>query len=241
MAKTYEAMMKAKGAEDGSTLPILSVDEGPSPDLLTEKQMVNLNYVFHLKARQDNLRVINFVSARSGEGTSTVIVNFVRFMLETKASGPVLLIDANMLHPTLHLEFNVPGNPGLKDVLWEKADLAGVTYNIGSSSIYLIPNGSSLTFDKTNVEPRRYSALFSQLGNHYQFIFIDSPPLLDSSAAIALASIADTTFLVIQAERTRLEVAEKAKNYLEGNKCVIGGVILNRVSQPIPDWFYRKL
>lgn len=241
MAKTYEAIVKAKGASGQSILPILSVDESPSPDLLTEKQMINLNYIFDLKARQDNLRVINFASTSSGEGTSTVIVNFIRFMLETKASGPVLLIDANILHPNLHLEFNVPAAPGLKDFLRGKAVLSDVIYKIGSSSIYLIPNGNSMTFDRANVEPQKYSALFSQLGNRFQFIFIDSPPLLESSTALAIAAIADSTFLVIQAQRTRLEVVEKAKNYLNSNKCAIGGVILNRVLQPIPDWVYRRL
>jgi MinD-like ATPase involved in chromosome partitioning or flagellar assembly len=185
--------------------------------------------------------VINFVSASNGEGTSTVIVNFIRFMLETKATSSVLLIDANILHPALHLEFNVPAAPGLKDFLGNKSDLSDVIHKIGSSNIYLIPNGNSMTFDSVNVEPRKYSALFSQLSNRFQFIFIDSPPLLESSAALAMAAIADSTFLVIQAQRTRLEVAQKAKKYLGHHNCNIGGVILNRVLQPIPGWLYNRL
>ena len=241
MAKTYEAIVKAKGVSGQTITPTLSVEERPSPDLLTEKQMINLNYIFDLKSRQDNLRVINFVSASSGEGTSTVIVNFIRFMLETKATSPVLLIDANFLHPALHLEFNVPVAPGLKDFLRDKSDLSDVIQKIGSSSICLIPNGNSMTFDRVDVEPQKYLALFSQLRNRFQFIFIDSPPLLESSGALAIAALADSTFLVIQAQSTRLEVVEKAKNYLNRNNCEIGGVILNRVLQPIPDWIYKRI
>ena len=241
MAKTYEALVKAKGLSGPSVIPPPAVEDRPSPDLLTEKQMVNLNYIFDLKSRQDKLRVINFVSTSCGEGTSTVIVNFIRFMLESKASHQVLLIDANILHPALHLEFNVPLTPGLKDFLWDRSALSDVIHKIGSSSIYLIPNGNSMAFDRVNVEPQKYSALFSQLNNRFQFIFIDSPPLLESSEALAMAAIADSTFLVIQAQRTRLEAVEKAKNYLNHHNCKIGGVILNRVLQPIPEWLYKRL
>jgi capsular exopolysaccharide synthesis family protein len=241
MAKTYEAFVKSKGTSGKNSLPAAFLEESPSPDLSSEKQMVDLNYSIEMKAEHDNLKIINFASSRCGEGTSTVIVNFINFMLERKANSQILLVDANLQHPTLHLEFDVPPAPGLKDVLLNKAELSDAIYKIGSSSIYLIPNGSSLTNNSSHVEPKRYSILFSQLSKKFQYIFIDSPPLLDSPASLALATIADTTFLVVQAHKTQWEVAEKAKQYLNHFKCSIGGVILNRVLQPIPDWLYYRL
>ena len=242
MARTYEALIKkSKGISAKSDLPTVTLDERPLPELSSDKQMVDLNYFLDMKAEQDNLRIVNFVSSRSGEGTTTVVVNFIRYMLESKTSSHVLLIDANSQHPTLHLEFTVPATPGLKDVLWDKAKLSDTIYKLGSRNIYLLPNGSSLTFDSSNGESLKYSFLFSQLSNRFQYIFIDSPPLLESSSALGLAAIADTTFIVIQAHRTQWEVAEKAKNYLNHNKCAIGGVILNRIQQPIPEWIYKRL
>lgn len=241
MAKTYEALVKFKGTSGKSALPAAPLSEKPSLDLYSDKQMVDLNLIIEMKAEQDNWKIINFVSSRSGEGTSTVIVNFTRFMLESKATGDVLLIDANVQHPKLHIEFNVPQTPGLNEVLWNNAKLSDVIYKIESSNIYLIPNGSPLTYDSPSLDSRRYSSVFWQLKNRFKYIFIDSPPLLDSSAALALANIADATFIIIQAHKTRWEVVEKAKNYLCNYKCMIGGVILNRVSQPIPDWLYRRL
>jgi capsular exopolysaccharide synthesis family protein len=241
MAKTYEALVKSKKRSEISDLPSVSVFEVPSPDLSSDKQMVDLNYMIDLKSKQDNLRVINFVSSHSGEGTTTVVVNFIRFLLETEASSEVLLIDANLHHPSLHLEFNIPPSPGLNDVLWNKAKLSDAVFKIGSSNIYLVPSGSSLSFDPSNIESKRYSTIFSQLNKNFKYLFIDSPPLLDSSVALVLASIADMTFIVIQAHRTQWEVAVKAKNYLNHYNCDIGGVILNRVLQPIPEWIYKRL
>ena len=242
MAKTYEAMIKSKGedAERSLSATVSSLDT-PSPDLLSDKQMVDLNYMIDQKAGRNNLKVINFVSSKSKEGTSTILVNFMRFMLERNASKNILLVDANLQHPVLHSEFNVPSTPGLKDVLTDKAKLSDVTYKIESSNIYLIPNGNALSFETSNIESKLYESIFSKLSDRYQYIFIDSPPLLESSASLALATSADITFLVIQAHRTQWEVAQKAKNYLDHYNCPIGGVILNRVSQPIPNWIYKRL
>jgi capsular exopolysaccharide synthesis family protein len=242
MAKTYEAMIKSKGAGAKRDLSTAASSlDTPSPDLLSDKQMVDLNYMIDQKAGRNNLKVINFVSSKSKEGTSTVLVNFMKFMLERNASNNILLVDANLQHPVLHLEFNVPSTPGLKDVLTDKAKLSDVTYKIESSDIYLIPNGNALSFETSNIESKMYESIFSKLSDRYQYIFIDSPPLLESSASLALATSADITFLVIQAHRTQWEVAQKAKNYLDHYNCPIGGVILNRVSQPIPNWIYNRL
>jgi MinD-like ATPase involved in chromosome partitioning or flagellar assembly len=241
MAKTYEALLKSKGNNGNSKISDVFVSDSPSPDLTSNKQMLDLNYMIDMKSEQDNFRVINFVSSRSREGTSTVIVNFIKFMLERKSSSNVLLIDANLQHPSLHLEFNVPPSPGLKDILWKKAKLSDTIYKIGSSNIYLIPNGNSLIIDSPNVEPQMYSNIISKLSNRFQYIFIDSPPLLESPASLEFANIADITFIVVQAHRTQWEVVEKAKNYLGSYNCRIGGVILNRVLQPIPDWIYKRL
>ena len=240
MAKTYEALVKYKKKIEKSDLLSASLLEVPSPNLSCDKQMLDLNYMIALKQKQANLKIINFVSSHSGEGTTTVVVNFIRFMLESRESRQILLIDANLQHPTLHLEFNVPPTPGFNDVLWNKAKLSDAIFKIESSNIYLIPIGSLVSFDASNIESQRYSTIFSQLRN-FNYVFIDSPPLLDSSVALVLASIADTTFIVIQANRTQWEVADKAKNYLNHYKCDIGGVILNRVLQPIPEWLYRRL
>ncbi len=241
MAKTYEAMIKSKGTSTDGGAPVHYRSDTFSPDLLSEKQMGDLNYMIDQKAGRNNLKVINLVSSRGGEGTSTVVVNFIRFMLERSASNNILLVDANLQRPVLHLEFNVPFTPGLKDVLLHKAKLSDVTYKIDSSDICLIPNGNSPNFEISNIEQKMYATTFAKLRDHYQYIFIDSPPLLESPASLSLATSADITFLVICAHKTQWEVAQKAKNYLSQYNCVIGGVILNRVSQPIPDWIYNRL
>lgn len=241
MAKTYEALLKSKGKDAKAKLPTVFISDSPSPNLISNKQMIDLNYLIDMKANQEKLKIFNFVSCRSREGTSTVIVNFIRFMLERKAFSNVLLIDANLEHPSLHLEFNVPFSPGLKDILWKKTKFSDAIYKIESSNIYLIPNGNSLNIDSPNVDPQIYSNIFSKLCDKFQYVFIDSPPLLDSSSALALATVADITFIVIQAHRTQWEIVDRAKNYLVSYNCSIGGVILNRVLQPIPDWIYKRI
>ena len=61
MAKTYEALLKYNEKSGKSNLPAAQVLEGPSPDLSSDKQMVDLNYMIDMKAKQDNLKIINFL------------------------------------------------------------------------------------------------------------------------------------------------------------------------------------
>ena len=239
MAKTYEALLKAKRSSDSriprtrqtaktnieipkaervvkrEVLPSSFVSKWQCADLSSTRNIGNLAQWIGPDAKK---KVFLFMSNRKGEGTSTVVINLAGFMMDRKSFGDVLLIDANLQHPVLHLAFNVPPSPGLREVLTKEAEYSDVIHRVGASNLNVIPSGAPLSPDSSNIAQKDFSDLISAIHDQYQHILVDSPPLLASSDSLALAMSSDFTALVIQANTTQWEVAEEAKLFLQKNQ-----------------------
>ena len=237
MAKTYEAMIKAESSDDDLLhLPPLDwrfLDFG------------DIKQTGDLYRKIDNLRknskVFNFVSSREGEGVSTIVINLVNYMLYREDGNNILLIDANLHHPVLHAGFNHTQKKGLAEVLCKICSCSEAIREIRPNNLYLMPSGGPRHNSLTGIEQTLFHEVISDIKSDYDLIFIDSPPLLTYADALSIAVSSDVTFLITDAHRTRAEVAKNAKQFLQENGCTIGGVILNRVQQPIPEWLYKRL
>jgi len=241
MAKTYEAISKSERLLHEGSLGVSPPFDKHSPNLRNTKQMGDLKQKIELLGQTKNYRVFHFASSRKREGISTVVINLARSMIEEISSKDILLIDANLQQPVLHTAFDVPSSPGLSDALMGKVAYSESIYKAESGRINIMPCGTSLSNKTGRIEQKKFSDLISSIKNKYNYIFIDSSPLLASSDSLSLAIASDTTFLVVQANETKWEVAEKAKLYLQDSSCSIAGVILSRVLHYIPQWIYKRL
>jgi Mrp family chromosome partitioning ATPase len=104
-----------------------------------------------------------------------------------------------------------------------------------------MPCGDTATSSSISLESAFVAKFVKALQQEFQVIIFDSPPLLSSPVSILWASVADESYMVIQANRTQWEVARRAQSLLKKNSCKIGGVVLNRVQYSIPNWLYRHL
>jgi Mrp family chromosome partitioning ATPase len=238
MSKTYEALIQAE--KSYVEVPVTSsyVSDWKCPNFSIKKEIANASQRMILNPGKD-VSVLHFASSLEGEGTSTIVYNLARFLMGKNSDTKFLLIDANLRHPVLHQSFNLPIGPGLSEVLIKKAQYSEAIHRIGSSNIYVMPVGALP--ESSKIEQNIFFEFMSILRTQYQKILLDSPPLLASPDSITLAKISDITFLVIQSHMIKWQVAERAKLRLQRNDCVIGGVILNRVQRPIPQWIYKRL
>lgn len=240
MAKTFEALTKNGQSSTGKAYLIHLTSKWHCPDLTTTKELLDLSNFITRSAGKSGTRVINFVSSRSGEGTSTVVANLARIIMTNKTAEDVLLIDANRYHPVLHLAFSTPSEPGLFDALLQKASYADSVHRAYEDNLSVIPCGTRVSPASARIGQESLINLISQIRDRYRHVLIDSPPLLSSSDALSLATSSDLTLLIIQANMTKWEVAEKCKRILQDNNCILGGVVLNRFRHVIPKWVYRK-
>ncbi|MBN1522469.1 MAG: AAA family ATPase [Candidatus Aureabacteria bacterium] len=76
---------------------------------------------------------------------------------------------------------------------------------------------------------------------HYDFILFDTPAISDSSVAFYLTNITDNVLLIVESERTRKIVADRAIKRLQSSGANVIGVLLNKVRYHVPDFIYKNL
>ncbi len=208
-------------------------------DLQFPKELGNLEKRMDYLKQKKQAKVFQFVSSRKGEGVSTIIVNLAKFIIQKIRDKNILLIDANFTHPVLHSAFGTSVEPGLYNLLTGDASESDVITSSEQGRLNIIPSGNPREKAVGGLLEENLSKILASARNTFEYILIDSPPLLESPDALYLATASDITFLVVQAMRTRKEVAEKSKAFLIDNECEIGGILINRVVQVIPEWLYR--
>jgi Mrp family chromosome partitioning ATPase len=90
-------------------------------------------------------------------------------------------------------------------------------------------------------ESASISALIEEMRKEADWVLLTAPPVNAYNDAVALAKKVDGVVLVLEAEQTRWEVAQSAKERLEDARANILGVVLNNRKFHIPGWIYRRL
>jgi len=84
--------------------------------------------------------------------------------------------------------------------------------------------------------------MFKELRQDFEFLVVDLPPAANtSSTGYLLAGALDGVVLVIECERTRIEVASRAKENLIREKANILGTVFNRQRRRVPGWLYNRI
>lgn len=195
--------------------------------------------LFHYS--KNHCRTFCFTGCRGGEGVSTIVVNLVNYMAKKKSEHKILLADANFYNPSLDNVFGMESDRGILNCLSEETLPSEVIQKTTSPHVHFLSSGPKNKEVDMVVDQDKFLQLFEGLKKEYDIILLDSAPLLTSADALLPALAADATFLVLQALRTTKEVAIRGKNLLLENDCRIGGVLLNRGKQVIPNWMYKIL
>ena len=230
MAKTYEAMQKSHELSQ-SGWHFLDIQNKKQIGYL-EKTILNLN-------QNKGMKVFNFTSSRSGEGVTTILINLLNYFKFQKSGKRVLAIDAHLQSPSFHAVFQLDENRGLTDLISESLPLSEAIQTVAPGSLDVVASGEGHSKMSGELAPGKIVSLVDEAKALYDYIFIDSAPILSSSDALATALAADATFLVIQSLKVQRDVARRAKILLDNNECHIAGVLLNRNGQVIPEWIYR--
>jgi capsular exopolysaccharide synthesis family protein len=211
--------------------------------LKTENSKVELERLFvkiMTLSRDQQTKTIMITSCHEGEGTSTFAFNFSQALTQ-RVPGQVLLVDANLNHPSIGKAFQVEETGGLADVISGRIPLEAVLQEteIRNLKILTVGNGSLSPFTLFNSQ--EFKNCLEEFRKRFQFIVFDSAPIIPYSDSLYLSSKVDMILLVIEAEKTRWEVVEEGIQKLEnaGNK--VFGVVLNKKRYHIPGFIYRWL
>ncbi|WP_310467430.1 polysaccharide biosynthesis tyrosine autokinase [Sphingomonas sp.] len=163
-------------------------------------------------------------SSRPGEGKSTTALVMARDA--AKAGRKVLLIDADMRRPSLHRLLNLRQDPGLSSFLTGQILVESIIHETDTPGLSFIPAGPKPPSPAELVSGAGIRTLLRYLGEQYDQIIIDSPPVLGLADAPRLASIVDGTLLVIEANKSQRGAIDGAVRRLNAARGHIIGAVL---------------
>ena len=151
----------------------------------------------------------------------------------------ILLIDGDLRRPTLHSLLGAPNEPGLSEYLAGTAELNAImqrdrnsktveTASVGSvSNLTFIPSGKCGDNSSELVANHRIEELIATVSPHFDWILIDSPPVLVVTDAVELAHAADAVLLIARGGSTPYDVAQRTQAIFSNSRIL--GFVLNDV------------
>jgi polysaccharide biosynthesis transport protein len=171
------------------------------------------------------LKVIQFTSAAAGEGKTTTATNLA--VVLAQAGAKVVIVDADLRRPRVNKVFAIDGTNGLTNCLLGKDESLRV-FELGGD-LWVLPSGPLPPNPSEMLSSRRMKDVISELRGMFDFVIIDSPPVLFVSDPLAVSRQVDGVIMVIDAGRTSAPQAKKAIADLEQVGAPILGLVLNRV------------
>ena len=211
------------------------ITEGVPANFAESIRSIRTNVLF--SSAEEGAHIVVITSAGPGEGKSVVSSNLAVSLAQ--AGQRVLLIDADMRRPRVHEIFDLPQEPGLSNLLvgdckpseavrkWKTVQGLCVL-----SAGMIPPNPAELLGSK------RFEEYVSTLGEHFDWVLVDSPPVLAVSDAAVVANGASGVVFVVGADQTSRQAAREAIHQLQSAHARVIGAVLNRVDLERNPYYY---
>jgi len=174
-------------------------------------------------------------------GVSTITFNLGLIMGWDMPDRRILIADTNIAHPCLHTAFGHPPSPGLMEYLLDKLPLFEIVQKTCLSNLDIIPFCHTEHDILSPFSLKTFSKFMKEVREYYDFVLLDSAPVLSSSHTRILSSKADGVIIVAEAGRTRFEVLEELVRQLKSEGAKPAGSFLNKRRYVIPKWLYRYI
>ena len=254
MTKIFEALERAaKERGDADEAPVADLPESPkptdspvsergalrSPGEKIQEKLTALYRSISNALPVDATPIVQFVGSHKGEGTTTLVREFAK-TVATKLHKRVLLVDADPQGDLL-TQLSLSASLGWAQANAEQKTIVDIAQSVGESGLFvsqMCTDGSSIT---PIVEAGFTAALFEQARAEFELILLDSAPATLAADSVALSVKTDGVVLVVEADKTRWQVANSVKERIESQGGIILGVFLNNRRHYIPRFIYKRL
>ncbi len=171
-----------------------------------------------------NLRKLLVTSPMPQDGKSTLVLNLATALAE-HGKRPVLVLEADLYHPSIAQRLGLQMRPGLAECLTDGVDPLMSLRRVEPLGWYLLQAGTARGNPTELLQSESLPGLLEHLSAYFEWILIDTPPVAPLTDAISLSRHADASLLVVRADRTTKTAAEEAISLI-GPKHLLG-VVLN--------------
>ena len=177
-------------------------------------------------------------SAVPNEGKSTVSANLAITMALSGAK--TLLIDCDLRRGALRETFGISSRIGFSEVLKQEVNWSEVVVPTSIPSLFILPRGKTLSQPSEHLLRDSTDVLLKEIYSHYEYIVIDSSPILAADDTTSLAPKIDATLFVVRLSYTSARLTRKALELLYNRQVNVPGVILNFVDTSLPEYYYYQ-
>lgn len=199
-------------------------------------QNVRTALVFARKEKESCLVLIT--SAGPAEGKTTTVINLAKIL--AKSGERALVVDLDLRRPSIHKYLNVASNPGITNFLLEKSEFKNIIHTTDTPNLYVIPCGAIPPNPPAFFSSPHFKPLIWQLKESFQWIVIDSPPILSVTDPMLLAPIMDYVILVIQHNKIEKSAIKRCVNNMKNINGNLLGAVLNNVDIERQKYFYHS-
>lgn len=207
-----------------------------APESLSAEAFRTIRSSIMLSSLDQRSKVIAVTSSFMNEGKSTISANLAISFAQHGAR--VLLVDTDLRRSHLHFAFRIPGRlPGLTDLLSFRESEVFVTPIPELPNLVMLPAGRKPPNPAEVLGSNRMGDLIDQWRTEYDYVIIDTAPILMVSDALGVASRADGTVMIVRATLTRKKAVTRAFEVLSRSRIRIIGAVLNDVDLNMENFY----
>ena len=184
-------------------------------------------------------RTILITSALGSAGKSTVAYNLA--VAYAQQGSKILLVDADLRNPDLHHFFTTPLSPGLREACTqpESEEIAGIRQHPGLPTLSFLSAGERPQFPSELFASPGFSKLLNRLSKSFDYVLIDSPPILAVTDASIIATKVNSVIAIVRSRNTTRLAVSAVAHALERAQVPLQAFVLNDVDKPALDGFYE--
>lgn len=173
------------------------------------------------------LKTLAVTSCMPNEGKSMTAANLA--VVLTQAGKSVLLLDCDMRNPTVHKNFGLSNKLGLSSCISMGTPLSAAVQATKVDNLYALTGGVIPPNPSELLGSERMKNVLQRAKEQYDYVLIDTPPVMPVTDALIVSRFVDGMILVIASAEVKVEMARDVKKQLVNAGANILGVVLNKV------------
>jgi capsular exopolysaccharide synthesis family protein len=213
--------------ERGRLDPLLVVHHNPTSS--EAEAFRGVRTALYFSTRAERHKVIQITSPQMGDGKSLLAANLAVAMAQS--GRRVVLVDADLRRGRLHRIFGLTSRTGLASVIGSAVELATAVQETEIPRLSVLPCGPRPTNPAELLTDPRLEEVLEELRGQYDFVLVDTPPLLAVSDSSSVVPRVDGVLFVLRPGKNGRPPAERARDLLAESHALVFGVVVNGVAK----------
>lgn len=174
-------------------------------------------------------KVIQVTSPNMSDGKTTLVANLA--VTIAQSGRRVILVDADLRRPRAHRMFGLTARAGLAQLISDEVEIPDAVQPTVVPNLWVLPAGPRPAAPGELLTQQRLAEIFDLLRDQYDYVLVDTPPLLAVSDPCAVAPRVDGVLLTIRVSKNGRPAAERARDMLAGLRVQVFGVVVNGIGK----------